>query len=244
MSRMVGLALVMLLGLLSVPATAADEVEPACVQPPPRGQAAPLTVVRAAAPGMVETRIHWTHWSTRLVYGLDAVLAGQVVTEDGALAEVTVDLYARSAGQTEWSHLTTRSSDPETGVFTFTCLDVPRSTDYRVVYDGTVLFAGSSATKRVSVARLVESTMRHRADGRFVFAGSVAPRYAERRVVLQRKGCDSCGWERVQATATDTRSAWRFVVTAPKRGARYFRAVVPQDAAFVTGRSRVWRVSR
>ncbi|HSE10145.1 MAG TPA: hypothetical protein VLB29_15910 [Nocardioidaceae bacterium] len=193
---------------------------------------------------MVETRIHWTRWTTRLVYGGDAVLAGQVVTEDGALADATVDLFARPARTDAWKHVSTRSSDPETGVFTFTCLDAPRTTEFRVVFNGTVLFAGSEATKRVAVARRVESTMRNRADGRFVFAGSVAPRYVERPVVLQRKDCDKCGWERVRAARTNNRSRWSFVVSAPTRGARHFRAIVPRDASFVTGSSRAWRVSR
>lgn len=243
MSRMVGLVLMLLLALLSGPASASDEVARACLQPPPRDSAAPQTLAPPSTPGMVETRIHWTRWTERLVYGRDAVLAGQVVTDDGALPEVTVDLFARPAGKSGWSHVATRSSDPETGVFTFTCLDAPRSTDYRVVFDGTVLFAGSSATKRVSVARLVESGMRQRADGRFVFTGSVAPRYVDRGVVLERRTCDGCAWERVRTSTTDDRSGWRFVVSAPTRGERSFRAVVPRDAAFVAGRSQAWRVS-
>lgn len=241
---MVGLVALMTLLLAGpLPATA-GEVAPACVASPPRGDAAPLTLAASAAPGVMETRIHWTRWSTRLVYGQDALLAGQVVTDDGALSDVTVDLYARPAGQTDWSQVSTEASDPETGVFTFGCLDAPRSMEYQVVYAGTVLYAASSATKTVPVARKVEGDMRLRSDGRFLFSGSVAPRYVDRRVVLQRKSCRTCDWERVRASSTNHRSRWRFVVSAPSSGERRFRAVVPRDAAYAVGRSSVWVVSR
>jgi hypothetical protein len=112
----------------------------------------------ALPPGSLElqdTRIHWTRWPTSVTYGDLATLQGQVVVDDGALADATVDLLARPPGSQRWQRIATTTTDQDTGVFTFGCLQPNKTTEYRAVYHGTIYYAGSQATRHVPVARRV-----------------------------------------------------------------------------------------
>ncbi|HEX6247190.1 MAG TPA: hypothetical protein VFZ64_04915 [Nocardioidaceae bacterium] len=221
---------------------------PACTSASPSPKTAPLTDAVAAeqAPGPVaeKTWIHWTRWSTRVVHGDPAVLEGQVVTEDGALARATVDLLERRAGTSGWSEVASATADPETGVFSFDCLRPTVTTEYQVVYGGTLLHGPSRAARTVGVARRVPDTMRKVAADRFVLAGSVQPRYVGQPVVLQRKSCADCRWRAVRTRETTNRSRWRFAIDSSSFTRRqWFRAVVPADKGYVRSYGdHVWRI--
>jgi hypothetical protein len=245
----VQVALVALLaGLLWVGPGQAQAAAGTCVspggRPDPQDVTALLTESTGVSLGLTRTEIRWVRWHTRVVYGDSAVLEGQVVTQDGALPDATVDLFARQAGASDWVQVDSATSDPDTGVFSFDCLKPSMTTDYRAVYQGTLLYAGSTGERRIDVARRVPDSMTQMASERFRFAGSVAPRYADRPVLLQRKTCLRCGWKTVAGTRTTTRSAWRFTVDVSSfTGDRWFRAVVPADSSFVRSYSaRSWRL--
>lgn len=194
--------------------------------------------------GVVETRIRWVRWSTKVLYGDRAVLDGQVVTDDGAIPEATVDLYAKDATSPEWRLVQTATTDPETGVFSFTCLEPSVTSDYRAAYEGTPYFQESRAERRIGVVRRVPDAMRQVAADRFRFHGAVRPAYAHRPVLLQVKRCPSCRWRTIVRSTSTSRSRWRFTIdTSTFSGSRHFRAVLPGDSSYVRSASRrTWRV--
>lgn len=197
-------------------------------------------------PGLVDTQIHWTRWNRYVVYGGRTVLEGQVVTDDGALPGAAVDLYARRAGSGRWHPVGTTTSSSDTAVFRFDEHEPSRTTDYRVVFEGDVMYARTEDTKGVPVRRRVPDRMRRVDATHYTFRGSVEPRYRERRVRLQRKTCRRCAWDTLATRRTTRRSRWRFRVSAPdKRGTWYYRAVVPRDRHFARSYSEhVWAVRR
>jgi hypothetical protein len=224
----------------------------ATVCEPPENPSAtdPVTELAPAVsdlpPRMEETRIRWTLWHIRVVFGGVAVLEGQVVTDDGAVSEATVDLLAREAGSQKWAPVGSATTDPETGVFSFGCLRPVATTDYRAVYDGTLYYAGSQGDRTVGVARRVPDAMEQVAPDRFRFTGSVQPRYEDRPVLLQRKSCSDCRWRTVARRDTSTLSEWRFTIDVSQiAGQQWFRVVVPPDERYVRSLSdRVWRFTR
>lgn len=242
----------MLTGALLVGPVQAASVGSVCS--PPGGQTsawrplADLVTDTTGVPTAVEeTRIHWTRWNDRVSYGDSAVLEGQVVTEQGAVSEATVDLFAREAGVTGWTPVASASTDPQTGVFSFGCLRPAATTEYRADYAGVLLYyRGSESVKEVQVARLVPDTVTQVSTTRFRFDGAVRPRYSDRSVLLQRKSCSSCSWQTVARRKTTTGSRWSFTIDVSTfTGQRWYRAVVPADERFVRSYSdRVWRFSR
>lgn len=210
---------------------------------PPRAAALDF----AGVPGLTGTEIHWTRWSRWVVYGGASTLEGQVVTDDGALREAEVELYARRRGADRWRSVGTAVASPETAVFSFRDHEPSATTDYRVVFAGDLVYAASEATRRVPVRRRVRDRMRRVDPTHYSLRGSVAPRYRDRRVRLQRRTCRRCAWSTVATRDTDGRSRWRFRVDAPDRRHRtwYYRAVVPRDAHFARSYSdRVWSIRR
>lgn len=246
--RLLTVALAAVLAVSLPVGAGAATTAPACTTSP-----APRPVVAAPAPladaggmslSVEETRIRWTRWSTRVVHGDRAVLEGQVVTGDGAVARAQLDLLERPAGATEWTLLGTAETDSETGVFSFGCLRPSVTTEYRAVYHGTVYFGASQAQRKVGVARRVHDSLERTGAERFVLSGSVGPRYVGRRVLLQRRSCGDCGWRTVRRADTTSRSRWRFAIDSSSFTRRqWFRAVVPADGRYVRSvGDHVWRI--
>jgi hypothetical protein len=230
----------LLVGSSPVPATAG-----ACVAPPPAQR--PVAGLASAAPGtqgIESTSIRWVRWHKRVVHGDRATLEGQVVTDNGAVANVTVDLFVREAGAEGWRHTQSATSDPETGVFSFACLEPTVTTEYRAVYSGNLYFGSSQGSRKVGVARRVPDAMKQVAAHRFRLSGSVEPSYRQRPVVLQRKECPTCRWRTVARKDSTDRSRWSFTISsATFSGKRWFRAVVPADDQYVRSfGARVWRL--
>jgi hypothetical protein len=217
-----------------------------CV-PPPAAQrpAAALASTVPGTNGIESTSIRWVRWHKRVTYGDTATLDGQVVTEDGAIADATVDLFVRESGEEDWRHTQTATTDPETGVFSFACLEPVVTTEYRAVYHGNLYFGSSQGTRKVGVARRVPDAMKQVSTERFRFSGSVEPRYQQQPVLLQRKACPTCRWRTVTRKSTTDRSRWSFAIdTSTFSGRRWFRAVVPADEQHVRSVSaRAWRLS-
>ncbi len=229
---------------------AADSPDPS----PSRVQSRPplpvSTLDVGPVPGAEETRIHWTRWSRRLVYGATSVLEGQVVVGEGeqagSLPDAEVDLYARRAGTSGWRLVGTAVSSSDDAVFAFSDHRPSANTAYRVVYEGDLFYARSQATRRVDVARRVPDTLRRIGSSRFALRGSVAPTYRDRRVVLQRRTCARCSWSAVAAVRTSPRSRWGLGLPVPPRpGTWYYRVLVPGDRLFVRGYGdHVWELTR
>lgn len=197
-------------------------------------------------PGAIATDIRWTRWSRLVVYGGRTTLQGQVVTDDGAVPDAEVDLYARRAGASRWRQVGTTVSSASTGVFAFGDHAPSATSDYRVVFAGDLLYAAAEATRRVPVARRVRDTMRRIDANHYRLRGSVAPAYRGRVVLLQRKTCARCAWSTQARGHTSSTSRWRFRVAGPtNRRTWYFRAVVPADSRFVRSYGdHVWTLRR
>lgn len=209
---------------------------------PPSPVAEALPVVAAASPVAQETAIHWTRAHRRLTYGDQAVLEGQVVTSDGAVGDATVDLYQRTAAADEWTYVASATTDPDSGLFGFGCLEPARTTTYRVVHEATVTLAYSQGERRVGVSRRMPDHLEQVGPNRFVFSGAVAPRYAG-PVTLERRTCAGCTWRDAASRRTGARSTWRFELdlTGLERDVVY-RATIPADRRFARSVSdRVWR---
>lgn len=244
-----GVSVVVVAASLLIGPANAGSVAAACMTDPHDGASrtpVPVNAVIAeATPGLEETRIHWTRWHRRVVYGDTATLAGQVVTDDGAVADASVELFARRIGHRTWKSLGSTTSDPNSGVFEFLCLRPNPTTDYRVVYQGTVYYADSASQRRIRVARAVPDRMRKVAPNRFRYTGGVRPRYVRDSVRLQAKDCRQCRWRSIDRDTTNRHSQWAFrISTNSFTGRRWFRAVVPASGGYVRGRStHVWRIS-
>lgn len=201
-----------------------------------------LPVVASASPLAQETEIHWTRAHRRLTIGDTAVLEGQVVTRDGAVGDATVDLYQRTAANGDWTFVASATTDAESGVFGFGCLEPHRTTTYRVVHEATPTLGPSQGERRVGVSRRMPDRMEQVGANRYVFSGSVSPRY-DGPVTLERRACPGCAWRAVRSRPTGARSTWRFDLdlTGLERDV-FYRAAVPADRRFARSVSdRVWR---
>lgn len=228
------------LGSLAVTVMAALVVVPAppaaartCAPPPEPVAAASVPVL--ATP----TEIRWTRVTRTLTYGADAVIEGQVVTEDGALSGARVDLWSRPGGAGSWSRIAAATSDDESGVYSFGCVVPERTTAYRVEYAGDALHAASTATRTVEVARAVTDELDRTGPATFRLVGSVSPRYAG-PVLLQHRAGDG----RWTVVGRDRGARFDFAIDATRlSGAHEYRAVVPADGDYVRGTGTRWRIT-
>lgn len=233
MSVRVALAALAASSVVLLPAAPADARSCAPVRPEP----APSVTLPA---GTTETAINWTRVSRVTTYGDDAVLEGQVVTEDGALGGADVELWARPAGA-DWRRVSVATSDEKTGVFEFGCVMPDRTTAYRVEYHGDLMTAPSSASRTVKVVRDLVEALRRTDAARFVHEGSINPEYRG-PVLLQHRVGD--GRWRVAASETAQRSRWSFPIdVSGLRGEHSYRVVVPGDASYARSVGNTWRIT-
>lgn len=245
--RGVATALVTVLAVVPAHAEEAGTTAAACVSAP-AGSRTPLAVdetVADASPGLVDSRIHWTRWSSLVTHGETAGLAGQVIVDGGAVPEASVDLYARDVGTSGWQLVSTTSSDPDTGVFAFDCLHPDPSTDYRAVYDGSLQHRESSGDRRVRVARSVPDQMTQVSRHAFRYTGEVRPYLRPTRVLLQARTCRRCSWRNVDSDTTGRGAGWAFRIDGSGfSGRRWFRAMVPASDGYVSSPSqRIWTIT-
>ena len=93
-------------------------------------------------------------------------------------------------------------------------------------------FAGPS---RRTVHSLVIS--RH---GKLYLRGDVE-RYSFRSVVVQRKRCQTCAWERHEVVTTGRRGWFRSLIGAPRRGSAFWRAKVRASDGYQRSFSATWQ---
>ena len=206
-------------------------------------QASTLTASQSAvAAGAVsrETWIRYLDFSRLKGYGSTTAIRGQVAvrTPDGprAVRDIPVQVYRRQAGSDVWRYLATRRTGSDRGIFVFRTDSVANAT-YKVVYRGGQVLARSADTARVLVHRSVRSTLEDRTG---VFSGRVTPRYAHRDVLLERRTCGACSWQRIRSTRTGDYGRFRFEVGAPSTGRWYWRATVPASTRYIRSYSAVY----
>lgn len=228
------LAASLLVALLVLPAPQA--AARTCAPPPGPGTATSVPVL--AAP----TQIRWTRVTRWLTYGAEAIIEGQVVSEEGARGGARVDLYARPSGAGSWTHIAAATSDDESGVFSFGCVVPERTTAYRVEYAGDGLHAPSSATRTIDVARAVLDHLDPAGAARFRLTGTVSPRYAGLVLLQHRAG--NGRWTVVDRDRADRRARFDFDIDVTRlSGAHDYRAVVPADDGYLRSPGTRWRIT-
>ena len=76
-------------------------------------------------------------------------------------------------------------------------------------------------------------------DGKTFFRGDVEA-YRRGLVIVQRKKCYDCTWERHDMVRTGERGRFRSRIEAPKRGSAYWRAKVPASDGYERSYSATW----
>jgi hypothetical protein len=150
----------------------------------------------------------------------------------GASAQ-TVALQRRAAGSTVWASAGSATTGAD-GAFT---VNVAASTNaaYRVIFPGTTTYAGStSAAVSAKVLRNLGARQHKISGPKFRFYGKVTPKYAKKKVVLQRKIGASGHWKTIGSQKTTALSKWSFTVLAKRtRGSVFYRAFTPASVSYV-----------
>lgn len=203
----------------------------------------PVGGVTAQSAQAIATKTVWTRKHSWITYGGTAILEGQVQTDNGSLPEVTVKLYGKNAGASSYSYLGSDVTDSTNALFRFD-RKTPKNTYYQVRFYGTTTHDRSSATALVKVRRAISSYMKDAPSNKFSFYGWVRPNHSGKTVLLHRKTCSSCSWQRATYTRANSDSAYRFTITGPTSPGRtyYYRAVTAADTSYATGYSDIWRV--
>lgn len=219
-------------GLLAVPVgvTAAADAAPLT------GSSSPS----AAAAVQRDTWIRYLDFDRVKRYGSTTKIRGQVGvrTADGPRAARGLDvlLYRRVDGSDSWRLLGSDRTGYDLGMFSFSVPSIANAT-YRVVYRGGPLLDRSRDAVRVLVYRPVSSQL---ADPSGVFSGRVTPRYAHRKVTLERRTCGSCSWQPLRSRTTGDYGRFRFEVGAPSAGRWFWRVSVPASTRFMRSYSGVY----
>ena len=76
-------------------------------------------------------------------------------------------------------------------------------------------------------------------DGRLILRGDVE-KYSRGRVIIQRKKCYDCSWERHEVVRSGVRGRFHSQIGARKRGSTYWRAKVPASDGYARSYSATW----
>ena len=219
-------------GLLAVPVAVSASADASTLT----GSSSPSV----AAAAQRDTWIRYVDFNRVKRYGSVTKIRGQVAvrTPNGprAVRGVDVRLYRKIDGSGTWRYLGTDRTGYDLALFVFRARSVANAT-YRVVYRGGPLLERSRGAARVLVYRPVASQMEDRSG---VFSGRVTPRYAHRKITLERRTCGSCSWQAVRSRLTGDYGRFRFDVGAPQTGRWFWRASVPASTRFMRSFSGVY----
>lgn len=149
----------------------------------------------------------------------------------GTVPEGSLTLQRRAAGTNAWKTIQTHDG-PQTTFY----VKAKGNAHYQVLYSGGAYAdwtfpAASKTTKMLRVARNLNDSIR---QTRLVLRGKVAPRYARKNVVIQRKTCQKgCAWKRWGVAKTNGKSRWSKRLPAPTSGTWYWRAYTPKSTKFI-----------
>ena len=215
---------------------------PASASAAPAGSGGvPTSSVRSAAAARYDTSIrfldfdHTRRWLSR------TRITGQVVGflpgGSGALKRKRVKLYRRVDGSRRWVYLDSDvTSSTAYPTFGFRVRSKGNAT-YKVVFAGNPKLRRASGTTRVLVYRAMPARLE---DGTGNFHGRVAPKWAHKRIYLEKRSCANCGWHKVRSGTTGHRGRFRFYVQAPSHGRWWWRTSTPATTRFIWSYSSVY----
>lgn len=199
----------------------------------------------------VETRVvYQQHVPRKMQFNRTVSVIGEVQgkTESGDWARVPFNsgpayLERKFAGTTTWKVVQT---DQYGDSFAFYSVKAVRNASYRVRFGGgtvmvtppgggsqvPVTFAPTTgAAKVMRVARRLNDEIR---SSTLTLRGKVAPRYARKNVIIERKTCQKgCKWQRWATVKTNRKSRWSKKLAAPSSGTWYWRAYTPKSTKFI-----------
>lgn len=210
------------------------------------GKAAKVAgAARAAdAEAPIPTKVVWTQRNTWVTYGNYATLKGQVQEAGGAVPGATVKLYGRTSTSKPWSYLKSTTTSQANGVFQFVH-KTPQNYYYAVRFPGNATYATSIGYAGVKVRRdLTPAYMTDGPNNKFYYYGSVRPTYQYKTVKVQIKTCSTCDWRYFTSTKTNSKSAWKFLLTGPTQANReyFYRAYTSSTDYFLVGYADIWSI--
>jgi hypothetical protein len=172
--------------------------------------------------------------------GADRVSVAGVLTSGGApLSGKPVTLQRRPKGSDTWANVGTAYTAGNGAV---QILDDAKGTAaYRLFFDGSAdsTYASAySAERTVKVMRDLNAVTTDK-NSKLLFKGKVAPKWAKKKIVLERKTSKKAKWKVVTQARTNKKSAWSFRLGAPRKGSWYYRAWVPGKNGFIKSYSHI-----
>lgn len=202
------------------------------------------SVAAATSKARTDTRVRFLTSDRVRGYGTKVVIRGQVIANrgggPGSVPGVRVKLYRKLAGQQRWSRLDKDYTSQRTGIFRLVS-NARGNGQYKVVYAGNDNYRRSKNTTSVAVYRFFNAKLE---DGSGRFHGKLSPRYARKRIHLEKRSCADCGWDTVRSAKTGKRSQYSFKVGAPRKGRWWWRVSTPASTRFIRSHSSVFTTER
>ena len=213
-----------------------------------------LGAAPAQAAGSFQTRITIAREPAVQLYNKPVQVGGKLESFDGATWTPvgdgeTLTLERRLAGATAFVAIGTATADSE-GVAIFTTTAVSNAS-YRVTYAGgnlstdpsTIYLPSASGAVGVKVARNLGARKDKISGPKFRFFGKVSPKYARKKIVLQKK-LGGGAWKTIGSQKTTRRSRWSFIVFArSSRGVVRYRTFTPKSTKFIKSYSATFKIT-
>jgi hypothetical protein len=217
----------------------------------------PALVISAApaTAATLNTRLTIARQPPKQVYGQPIAVLALLEGDQGgtwtAESGQSVVLDRRIAGSSTYRPIatgTTRVDDPatsvdETGTVVFTTTAVANAA-YRLRYVGSDTFAPSiSSGVGVKVARDLGARENKISGPKFRFFGKVHPKYARKRIVLQKK-LGGGAWKTIVSQRTTRHSRWSFIVFARSgKGVVRYRTFTAKSRKYIKSYSATFKIT-
>ena len=173
--------------------------------------------------------------------GLDRIsIAGVMTSGATPVTSKTVTLQRRMKGSDTWTTVDSRYTDGNGAVQIWD--DAKGTATYRLIFDGSAdsTYATAYSPERVvKVMRDLNATDVKK-NGKIIFKGKVSPKWAKKKIVLERKTTKKGKYKVVKRSKTDNKGKWSFQLSAPRKGSWYYRAWVPAKTGFVKSYSHIY----
>lgn len=212
--------------------------------------AAAVATASPAAAGGTETRIVGSDgpaWLTAsgyqdqpgpVMYNGNVSLSINVETTSGQqVYDGTLTVQRQLAGQSTWTTVATRDV-----AYLYETIQAKGNAVYRVLYSGSGSYSASSSDAGLKVQRDLNAEVV--SGDRLGIKGKVAPKYAKKKIVVQKKVGKA--WKRYSVVRTDGKSRYFARLAAPRRSGSkiFYRLVVPGGGGFAASKSATYYTQR
>jgi len=155
----------------------------------------------------------------------------------------TLSLLRRLAGSSVYQAIATGTTNSD-GIVIFTTAAVSNASYYiRYAGQSTTYTASNSSAVGVKVARDLGARKDRISGPKFRFFGKVSPKYARKKIVLQKK-LGGGTWKTIGSQRTTRRSRWSFIVFARStRGVVRYRTFTPKSTKFIKSYSATFKIT-